>query len=138
MIFASEVIRAAIDLNWLRLNDPIVRSQRPIIGEAAFLHEYATVRLNMGRCAGHSTYIQENALSNDLIVTRNRINADEFRGKKNVFTAHQIEHFGTTAGRRFDRVWVDVASLVFDNRESEYLFFQSMAGSRVNQIIMLG
>lgn len=134
-VVIDEVIRA----HWNRLNDLDVREQEANIGEIEFLVRYKTLTLNLGRGAGHTTYIQNNATARDLIVTRKYIHTKEYESGHRVNSINQIVEGNSIRGLKFNKVWVDAASFIFtDNFGDEVDFFHNISVTRPNQIIMLG
>ena len=131
------IFEEAIQANWNRLNSKFARQFALTTSNAAFLHEMATVRINLGRAMGHTTYIQNNALAGDLIVVMRQDMTKEFhRGR--ILTLRQIRDYSGVRGHRFDRIWVDAASMVFQNKTAESDFYNEVAGCNPKQIIMLG
>lgn len=140
MIYADRVIREAIDFNWSRLNDPDIRRWKEIMPPAVFLHEFATVTLNLGRGSGCTTYIKDNAISKDLIVVRTMNDKKyEYENANKVISIQSILRSQSHRGLyRIEKIWVDAASQVFTKQSDMYQFYQEISGLNPNQIIMLG
>lgn len=137
MTHSHEVIRAVIQHHWNRLNSTDIRMEKFYNGTLFHMFDRATVQLNLGRGAGHSTYIKNNATPGDLVVVVNRSRAREFpRG--NVRTLTEIIDYNVIEGLKLDKVWVDAASVQFQNTKQVEDFYWSLERSHVNQIIMLG
>lgn len=137
MRFADSIIDEAISLNWERLNEPRVREWKLGYGPAAFLREFATVSLNIGRMGGYTSYIHKHALSCDLILVHKQDWVKEFH-RGHIYTLRQLTQHKSARGKMIEKVWVDNASVVLDTEQKKMEFYLEVAGFNPNQIIMLG
>lgn len=139
MRYADDLITEAISLNWERLNENWVRAQKQLLPSAQFLWQHATVRIDIGRAGGYTTFIKDNAIQTDLIIVKNQFMIKEFvRGR--IYTLESIIDYNAlvSASVKPEKVWVDSATLVLDSAIKVERFYQEMAKLGVNQIIMLG
>lgn len=137
MRFADELITQAISLNWERLNEQWARQLRYATSDADFLQEFATVRVNIGRMGGYTTYIKQHALPFDLILVDKQEWTKEFH-QGHVYTHRQLTQYKSVRGRTLDKVWVDNASMVLNTAEKVFEFYQEISVFKPSQIIMLG
>jgi hypothetical protein len=74
----------------------------------ARIYEMCIVKVNIGRAAGHSSYIQSRATKNDLVVVRH---AHKFKGVFPPCNSPRIFHYSSDTssliGLRFDKIYVD-------------------------------
>lgn len=132
-----DMIEAAIQLHWNRLNLTEIRQQKLVMGNVVFLREFGTISLNLGRAAGHTTYIENNAMPNDLIIVLNHAWTKEFhRGR--IHTMNQLLNNYLKGMHSVEKVWVDTASVTLKKPSDMYQFYQEVSALKPSQIIMLG
>lgn len=143
-----QIIKAAIDANWARLNEDWVRQARVYSGGPAYLNDFATITLNLGRQAGHTSYIAQNAVQDDLIVVGREAEAREMRrmiGSRNTqFARFKIFSLAgypdVFRGLKVRRIWIDNWSRMRYNIPASRLeeAYITMLYTNPEQIIRLG
>lgn len=143
-----QIIKAAIDANWARLNENWARQERVHVGAPAFLNDFATVTLNLGRRAGHTSYIARNAMPDDLIVVDREAEAREIR--RMIASRHmpsaKFKIFSLAGypdvfrGLKVRRIWIDNWSHMRYNIPASRLeeAYITMLYTNPEQIIRLG
>ena len=101
----SEKLKALSDVR-------MVKERMANLPNIKYAFDFSTIAINLGRGAGHSKYILDNAKSCDIIITINRHTKDYvFGGYSNVVSAGS-DFNNYLIGKRdyFRYVWFDSAS----------------------------
>jgi len=116
------------------------------VGMVNYLKEYCTVKVDIGRQIGKSTYISNNFKDNDLIITINMSMSKDF--VRNFYTFYKYERnivsYRTLLNKKdlyklktYDTIWVDEYSII--NRQTDMSFIYDYLGKNENQtFIFLG
>jgi|SRR6185312_1746673 len=79
-----------------------------------FYHEFATLNLSFGRASGHTTFIQQNARPNDIIIVYNEFMRECFIrngqlsfDRNHIVTVNELDR--KARGIKFDKpiIWID-------------------------------
>lgn len=144
-----QIIKAAIDNNWAKLNENWVRIARCNMFESDYIAEFATVSIDLGRGSGHTSYIVENAMPDDLIVTSRMVQQQEIyrllcERLHRRPTEYRFYCFGSNPdilrGVKVRRIWIDNWSYLRYNVSVERYdeAITNLLYTRPEQIIRLG
>ena len=110
---------------------------------ARWLHDFCTVRLSMGRRAGHSALITRRAEPGDVILVANPMLHRQMRQVASRL-ARGMGEFGDfeLLSRRVDlrgtRIWVDDPTLTLPTDRHRSEFYELAAAMQSRQVIMIG
>lgn len=137
----SRVIDAAREMNWLHRKDLQARFPDIRMGLSAFMyaHQYKTVRVELGRQTGKTTYIANEAKEGDVIVVRTKESAlirGELSTKATLISSFgQLVNVPAATLKYGGTVWIDDANYTTrEVRNSIYAIFADNAG----QFVLLG
>lgn len=118
---------------------------RRYIGAPHWLHDYATVDINVGRQSGKTLYINKRMTPVDLVIVHNTESIRQFEGKDNVVTIETMFNYlrrdGMYRGRTnphavYNKIYIDEPAMCLAHGRRDQ--FYSFAGGVANMIIMLG
>lgn len=134
----SILVHSLIELNKRRRNPDLC-----INGLQYYLREYCTIKIDIGRQTGKSTYIGSNFKENDLIITYNlnmcRLFKERFPNTQNNIISfrsliNQIELYGE---KTYDTIWIDEYSII--NQKTNIDVIYEYLGKNENQtFVFLG
>jgi len=109
------------------------------LSSALWAETVCTVRCNIGRCTGATSYIMERAKPGDLIVTHANWMSNNFRKFINpqcdISSAEELEK--NSIFKHYNTVWVDDPDLVFA-RIKPQKFYELLADSEGQVFVLLG
>ncbi|MFZ2405529.1 MAG: hypothetical protein WAW41_10360 [Methylobacter sp.] len=112
---------------------------KAIYAPEVFAELHATVSIDIGRQTGKTTYIQQHATLEDLVIVQNQNTARRFSKDLNVKTAIQVlKHKDDGSLARFNRVFIDEATWVFKDVDKKTLYKACASASIEQTFICLG
>lgn len=84
-----DVLDKAIEINEENINS--LQGLRKEIGDLAFSKEFATVKINIGRQFGSTTYIAKNAKVGDCVICSTITIRDEVKKRHSMWVPHNLE-----------------------------------------------
>ncbi len=133
----ENILGQALELNLQR--QAVNARTRHHLEPHLWLQEYGSVRVHLGRGAGHSTAIRNLATDHDLIVAGSQFTVMTMRenaAHKPVVISKIDYNSDSLRGRSFSRIWVDDASLMKSD-EIRNVFVLAVI-HRVEQVIFVG
>ena len=136
----------------IKLNEDNMRRQRDYLDHmypTARAVEFATVKVDMGRQVGKTSYIADNAGRGDLVIVGTHEDKRSFKNcKARILSAQEVFNGMNMSWHGlckcdYNRIWIDEPRRVFGrNSANEYLknleLFYIYFGDRANQFILLG
>jgi len=128
------VFHAALDL-LLELNkENCKRFSSDRIGKLHYLLEFATVRVNIGRQAGVTSYIRSRVQDNGVVVVP-RFNVNNL---KNAVTPDELMQGLAELPEKIGTVWIDCPSAVFRQIDRVNLYRTLINLGDPDRIVLLG
>lgn len=134
----SSAIDVVIDCHQRIMCSRRMQSLKAAMPSNEFMRDCRTVRINMGRQIGHSTYIAQHANLNDIIIVNNTGELNFFKKThscKYDCPVVTIKEFLNNK-HSVDTVWID-GSHVIGNCDDAFAFYKYVAVG-VKRIIILG
>lgn len=138
---SHEVLKLALDNHWAKLNEKWAREYRASYGAINYLNEVATLTLDLGRRSGHTSFIIENATSDDLVVVSNWKLRDEFvRARRDLRIVSIGGRTVAWLGMKVRRIWIDNYSFLdYHVRQDDLDYnYTSLMHTFPEQVIRLG
>lgn len=105
------------------------------MNSASFAAQFQTVRCFIGRQIGSSTYINEKATENDLIIVSKSNQKSNYQPKATILSFSQVEH--DAVGKYFENIYVNEPTFLF-NLVRDDKFYQILAKNTEQTFILLG
>lgn len=105
------------------------------MNSASFAAQFQTVRCYIGRQIGSSTYINERASKNDLIIVNKSTQKSYYQVKATILSFSELEH--AADGKHFENIYVNEPTFLF-NLVRDDKFYTILAKNTEQTFILLG
>lgn len=107
------------------------------LGPLFFAKAFKTIKIDLGRRAGHTSAIINLARFGDVVIVNNSFTAKEIAGEVNgVLVTCDPSYWTHLLGKKADCIWVDASTTISKERIEE--IYTMALRFDANQIIMLG
>lgn len=107
---------------------------------AGWLRNFCTIRLRVGRGAGHSEVIARLSSPGDLILVANPLLLGRMRAQTRIASGElrDLEHFSRRPDLRHGTIYVDDPTITLHGDRAMSLFYETAALMHAHTVVMLG